>query len=194
MKKQEREEIINDIVGIYSDNLLHYKDGYEELEYKLRDKLETVSDKWLEKWYNDYMSNDTLSAKQFMNMLVEFLEKNNLPISLNNEIQESKMITSIKEFKQYLKITERNYKKLIQKINENTNVGEYALFNTKTNEIVGRGLTSDIIDYHLYKKNKIKDKYLKVIKSPSNDEVIVTDSGSLVFKDGYEPQFLEYNY
>lgn len=106
MEKQEREEIINDIVSIYSDNFLHYKDGYEELEYKLRDKLETVSDKWLEKWYNE----NSYKYVKFMNMLMEFLKEHDLPISLDNEIQESKMITSIKEFKEYLKS---------QKVNEN---------------------------------------------------------------------------
>ena len=74
---------------------------------------------------------------------------------------------------------------------ENDNV--YAFFNTKTNEIVGRGLTSDMIDYHLYKKNKIKNEHLKVIKNPSEDEVRVTD-GALVFKDSYEPQFLGHDY
>lgn len=96
------------------------------------------------------------------------------------KIKNVKMIDKVKNFKQF--------------VNENVNDNVYAFFNTKTNEIVGRGLTSDMIDYHLYKKNKIKDKYLKVIKNPSDDEVRVTDSGSLVFKDGYEPQFLGYNY
>jgi hypothetical protein len=82
-----------------------------------------------------------------------------------------------------------------QLVNENVNDNnDYAFFNTKTNEIVGRGLSSDMIDYHLYKKNKIKDEYLKVIKNPSNEEVMVKDDGSLVFKDGYKPQFLGTNY
>jgi Ni,Fe-hydrogenase I large subunit len=98
--------------------------------------------------------------------------------TMSKEIRQ--MIDKVKNFKQF--------------VNENVNDNVYAFFNTKTNEIVGRGLTSDMIDYHLYKKNKIKDKYLKVIKNPSDDEVRVTDSGSLVFKDGYEPQFLGYNY
>jgi len=75
---------------------------------------------------------------------------------------------------------------------ENKNV--YAFFNTKTNEIVGRYLDSDMIDYHLYKKNKIKNEYLKVIKNPSDEEIRITDTGSLVFKDGYEPQFLGFDY
>ena len=79
-------------------------------------------------------------------------------------------------------------------VNENVNDSGYAFFNTKTNEIVGRGVTSGMIDYYLYEKNKIKYEHLKVIKNPSDDEVKVTGSGSLVFKDGYEPQFLGYDY
>lgn len=70
----------------------------------------------------------------------------------------------------------------------------YAIFNTKTNEIVGRGLTSNMIDYHLYKKNAIKDEHLKVIKNPSDTEVKVTNKGSLVFKGSYKPKFVGYDY
>lgn len=92
-----------------------------------------------------------------------------------------KMIDKVKNFKQF--------------VNENVNDNnDYAFFNTKTNEIVGRGLNSDMIDFHLYKKNKIKDEYLKVIKNPSDEEVVVNDDGSLVFKNGYKPQFLGTNY
>ena len=86
-------------------------------------------------------------------------------------------------------------KNFVKSLNENVNNNnDYAFFNNEVNEIVGRGLTSDMIDYHLYKKNKIKDEYLKVIKNPSDDEVKINDDGSLVFKDGYKPHFLGTNY
>ena len=51
-----------------------------------------------------------------------------------------------------------------------------------------------MIDYHLYKKNKIKDGCLRVIKNPPNDEVTINENGSLIFKDGFKPQFLGINY
>lgn len=76
----------------------------------------------------------------------------------------------------------------------NTKDNNYAMFNTKTNQIVSRGLTSDMIDYHLYKKNKVKDENLKVIQNPNDDEITINDDGSLVFKNGCEPQFLGFNY
>lgn len=69
-----------------------------------------------------------------------------------------------------------------------------ALYNTKTKEVVSRFLNSDTVDYHLYKKNKVKLSYLKVIKNPSNDILTIKESGALTFKNGFNPVFLGLNY
>ena len=69
-----------------------------------------------------------------------------------------------------------------------------AFYNTKTNEIVSRGLSSDMVDYHLYQKNKINDNNLKVIKNPLDNELEIKNDGGLIFKDGNQPQFLGLNY
>lgn len=84
--------------------------------------------------------------------------------------------------------------KLFETLTNANDNNSYAMFNTKLNQIVSRGLTSDMIDYLLYKKNKVKDENLKVIQNPSDDEITMNDDGSLVFKNDYSPQFLGFNY
>ena len=69
-----------------------------------------------------------------------------------------------------------------------------AIFNTESNEIVSRCLTSDMVDYQMYGLNKVKHNYLKVIESPKDNEICINDKGSLIFKDNHKPKFLELNY
>lgn len=71
-----------------------------------------------------------------------------------------------------------------------------ALFNVKTKEIVSRCLTSDMIDYEFYGKNKIQFNwnFIKVIENPLDNEIEIKENGSLNFKKGYEPKFMGINY
>ena len=69
-----------------------------------------------------------------------------------------------------------------------------AIFDTESNTVVSRGLTSDIVDHLMYRKNWARFDRLKVIKDISDSDIIINSDFSISLKDGIEPEYLGLNY
>lgn len=69
-----------------------------------------------------------------------------------------------------------------------------ALYNTISNEVISRCLTTDMVDHQLYRNGLIKYEHIKVIESPNDCEIFITENGTIKFNCDTKPNYLGLNY
>jgi hypothetical protein len=100
-------ENTNQIVELYTD-LMEYDDSNDIYVNKFKKIIHEQDQDWIDTWnYHYNVADSEEDSDIYYNMLYDLLTKYNLPHDANG-LNESKIITSITEFKQYLKNNE-NY-------------------------------------------------------------------------------------